>query len=93
MREKRPRVAAHFISRAITLFPGDAKSHYIHATILEQLGEIERARQAAARAATLDPRQPEFTRLLRRLRDNGGHQPRPPRPEPHPPADSMRGRK
>ncbi len=69
-------LALQFISHSITLFPEDAKSHYIKATILEKLARFDDALTSASQACKLDPNQPAFQQLLNRLQieKNNFHQ-------------------
>src|SRR5512145_385734 len=49
---------------AVGVAPDDARAHYVRSLVLEQLVRIPPAREAAERAAALDPEQPAFHEQL-----------------------------
>ncbi|HVF71559.1 MAG TPA: tetratricopeptide repeat protein [Chthoniobacterales bacterium] len=66
---KEPVQALDFFGRALLLEPGNAKTHYLLAKAHELTGDRDKAQSEAARAAELDPSQPEYREFKERLND------------------------
>ena len=67
LNENQPARAADFLRRALALEPRNPKTHYLLAKALALDGNHDEARIEAARAAELDPSQPEFKALQEHL--------------------------
>jgi tetratricopeptide (TPR) repeat protein len=64
LREGRAGEALAAADEAVALAPGDARAHYVRSLVLEQLKRLPLAREAAERAAALDPEPPAFHEQL-----------------------------
>jgi hypothetical protein len=60
--------AIDYFRRALNVAPREAKAHYLLAKALDLAGNRPEARVEAARAAELDPKQPEYKALHEQLR-------------------------
>ena len=65
--EGNPKAAAHFLSEAVAIEPGDASAHYLLAKTRWQLGDYDGAHGEIAIAISLDPQRPEFRALADRI--------------------------